>query len=52
MALDDIDRLAPVKERFASDPDAKKVYDRNYRVFVQLYRNNKKNFAMLNTAQE
>lgn len=52
MALDDIDRLAPVKERFAPDPDAKKVYDRNYSVFVQLYRNNKKNFAMLNTAQE
>ena len=52
MALDEIDRLAPVKDRFVPDPDAGKVYDRNYSVFVQLYRNNKKNFAMLNTVHE
>lgn len=52
MALDEIDRLAPVKDRFVPDPDTGKVYDRNYSVFVQLYRNNKKNFAMLNTVHE
>ena len=50
--FDDIDRLVPVKDRFVPDPDAGKVYDRNYSVFVQLYRNNKKNFAMLNTVHE
>ena len=52
LLLSDLDfTLAPKKQK---EPDAalKPVYDRNYRVFRQLYASNKKNFALLNRLKE
>lgn len=40
--------LISVKETFIPDMNNKKIHDRNYQVFKNLYKNNKKNFAMLN----
>ena len=38
----------PVKERYLPNKDNKKIYDKNYKVFKNLYQSNKKNFAMMN----
>ncbi len=37
-----------VKKKFSPDPQHKETYDRNYRVFKNLYPNNQKNFKQLN----
>lgn len=39
--------LIPVKGRFEPNPENKATYDRNYAVFKELYRCNKKNFKRL-----
>ena len=41
-----------VNGRYTPDAALKPVYDRNYRVFRQLYASNKKNFALLNRLKE
>ncbi len=41
-----------VSGRYEPDAAPKPVYDRNYRVFRQLYASNKKNFALLNRLKE
>ena len=41
-----------VSGRYEPDAALKPVYDRNYRVFRQLYASNKKNFALLNRLKE
>lgn len=46
--LDKVKNLIPVKNTYTPNPANKAVYDRNYQVFKQLYKCNKKNFAILN----
>lgn len=46
--LDSAKHLIPVKARFEPNPENRAVYDRNYAVFKDLYRFNKKNFSRLN----
>ena len=41
-----------VNGRYEPNAALKPVYDRNYRVFRQLYASNKKNFALLNKLKE
>lgn len=47
-----VDSYVSVKDRFIPDSSNKAVYDRNYRVFRNLYRSNKTNFRLLNTLAE
>ncbi len=42
-------KLVPVVRTFEPNPEYKEVYDKNYAVFKNLYRNNKKSFAALNS---
>ena len=44
--------LVAVKESYEPNPDNRKVYSRNYEVFKNLYKSNKKNFALLNGLKE
>lgn len=46
--LDDVKALIPAKKFYHPNPENKTVYDRNYRVFQNLYKANKENFAILN----
>lgn len=46
-SLDDIRTFIPVTAVYTPNPENRAVYDRNYRVFRQLYQNNKKAFAGL-----
>lgn len=49
--IDSMDRVGDfirVTGVYKPDPDNKAVYDRNYKVFRQLYKTNKKNFELLN----
>ncbi|MCI6820792.1 MAG: FGGY-family carbohydrate kinase [Clostridiales bacterium] len=48
--FDAVDGYIDVKDRFVPDPRNKEVYDLNYRVFRNLYRSNRDNFRMLNSA--
>ncbi len=41
-------RLVPVTKTFVPNPANKAVYDRNYAVYIKLYKDNKKSFAALN----
>ncbi len=41
-------QLIPVTETYAPDPHNRAVYDRNFAVFKNLYRCNRKNFSSLN----
>lgn len=47
--LDDVKQLIPVKATYEPNPANKAVYDQNFTVFKQLYKVNKKNFAILNS---
>lgn len=47
-SLDEAKRMVPAKKTFMPNPAVKPVYDRNYAVFQELYKANKKNFAALN----
>jgi len=40
--------LVPVTKTFLPDPANKAAYDRNYAVYINLYKDNKKSFAALN----
>ena len=40
-----------VNGRYTPNAAVKPVYDRNYRVFRQLYASNKKNFSLLNRTE-
>ena len=47
-SLDEAKRMVPAKKTFTPNPAVKPIYDRNYAVFQELYKANKKNFAALN----
>lgn len=44
----DVKKLIPIKTTYKPNPANKKVYDRNFEVFKNLYKCNKKNFEILN----
>ena len=44
----DAKRLIPADRVYSPDPAPKKVYDKQFEVYKNLYRSNKKNFAALN----
>jgi xylulokinase len=46
--FDSVKKFIPVKQSYDPEPDAKSVHDRNYMVFKRLYKNNKRNFKILN----
>lgn len=43
-----VKRMVPVRQVYLPDPAVKEMFDRQYRVFTNLYRSNRKNFAVLN----
>ncbi len=47
-SLDKVKDFIPATKVFTPNPENKAVYDRNYKVFKSLYKNNKKEFAILN----
>ncbi|MBE6719602.1 MAG: carbohydrate kinase [Ruminococcaceae bacterium] len=46
--IKDVKKLIPAKTVYKPNPANKAVYDRNYKVFTNLYACNKKNFEILN----
>ena len=48
-SIEDAKKLIPVAKTFVPDMDEKKVYDKYYNVYKNLYISNKKNFADLNS---
>ncbi len=46
--LGEVKRLIPAAKVFKPNLDNKKIYDRNYKVYTNLYKANKENFAILN----
>ena len=44
----DVKKLIPVKTTYKPNPANKEVYDRNFKVFKNLYKANKEIFAILN----
>lgn len=46
--IKDVKKLIPAKITYHPNPNNKAVYDRNYKVFTNLYKCNKKNFEILN----
>lgn len=46
--LQQVKELIPPKVTYMPNPKNKQVYDRNFRVFQNLYKSNKENFAILN----
>ena len=44
----EVKKLIPVKTTYHPNPKNKDVYDRNFKVFKNLYKYNKENFAILN----
>lgn len=51
-SLDEVKNLIPVKESYTPNPANQAVYDRAFQVFKQLYKVNKKNFAILNSEKD
>ena len=47
-SIKDVKKLIPAKTVYKPNPANKAVYDRNFKVFKNLYASNKKNFAILN----
>ena len=47
-SLDHVKELIPAKYTYTPNKENKAVYDRNFTVFQNLYKANKKNFAILN----
>ncbi len=47
-SIEDVKKLIPVKTTYHPNPQNKAVYDKNFAVFQNLYKCNKKNFAILN----
>ena len=48
-SIEDAKKLIPVSKTFKPDMQTKKVYDKYYDVYKNLYASNKKNFAQLNS---
>lgn len=48
-SIEDAKKLIPVSKTFTPDMEAKKVYDKYYEVYKNLYASNKKNFENLNS---
>ena len=46
--MKDVKKLIPVKTTYHPNKANKAVYDRNFQVFKNLYKDNKKNFEILN----
>ena len=46
--LDEVKNFIPVVATYKPNPELKPIYDRNFEVFKNLYKSNKKNFAILN----
>ncbi len=46
--LGEVKNFIPVVATYRPNPELKPIYDRNFEVFKNLYKSNKKNFAMLN----
>jgi sugar (pentulose or hexulose) kinase len=42
-------KIIPVDKTFTPNMETKKVYDKYYEVYKNLYASNKKNFALLNS---
>ena len=47
--IEDVKKLIPVKTTYHPNPENKAVYDKNFKVFQNLYKCNKENFAILNS---
>jgi len=47
-SFDRIKQMVPARRTFTPEPQHRKVYDRQYAVFTQLYKNNRRAFAALN----
>ncbi len=47
-SIEDAKKLIPVTKTFKPNAKTKEVYDRQYEVYKNLYKSNKKNFAVLN----
>jgi xylulokinase len=50
-SFEEAKQLIPAKQMFYPNPENKGVYDRHFSVFMNLYRNNKKAFALLNSCR-
>ena len=48
-SVEEAKKMIPVSKTFEPDMETKKVYDRYYEVYKNLYASNKKNFALLNS---
>ncbi len=48
-SIEDAKKLIPVAKTFVPDMEKKKIYDKYYNVYKNLYISNKKNFADLNS---
>ena len=46
--LGEVKSLIPAAKTFYPNPENKAVYDRNFKVYKNLYKANKENFAILN----
>lgn len=46
-SVEDADAMIPAVRTFEPDPSFRRIYDRNFEVFKQLYRSNRKNFALM-----
>jgi xylulokinase len=47
-SIEDAKKLIPVSKTFTPNAEAKKVYDKYFEVYKNLYASNKKNFEGLN----
>lgn len=47
-SLDAVKKLVKIRKSFVPNLNNKRIYDRNYKVFKQLYKANRKNFVLLN----
>ena len=47
--IEDVKKLIPVKTTYHPNPENKAVYNKNFKVFQNLYKCNKENFAILNS---
>lgn len=47
--IEDVKKLIPVKTTYRPNTENKAVYDKNFKVFQNLYKCNKENFAILNS---
>ncbi len=46
--MKDVKKLIPIMTTYKPNPETKEIYDKNFKVFKNLYKCNKENFAILN----